>query len=58
VNQQFVIRGNAQGVEVSAALRLLPVQRFTDTAPHVVSRSNVDMRPGIASGNGTARALF
>ena len=36
--------GNVQAVEVSAAQRLFPVQRFTDDVPHVVSRVDVDMR--------------
>jgi hypothetical protein len=36
--------GNAQGVEVSAAPRLFPVQRSTDAAPHVHARVDVDMR--------------
>ena len=44
MTQQFVMRGNAQCVEVSAARRLFPVQRFTEGAPHVVSRVDVDMR--------------
>jgi hypothetical protein len=44
VTQQSVMRGNAQGVEVSTALRLFPVQRFSEGVPHVVSRVNADMR--------------
>jgi len=38
------MRGNAQGVEVSAAPRLFPAHRFADTAPHVDTRVDVDMR--------------
>ena len=44
VNRQFVILGNAQGVEVSAELRLFPSHRLIAHAPHIASRTNDDMR--------------
>jgi hypothetical protein len=38
------MRDNALGVDVSAARRRPPEQRFTDDVPHVVSRVTDDMR--------------
>jgi hypothetical protein len=42
--REIVVHGTVQLVEVSAALRLFPVQRFTDDVPHVHTRVDVDMR--------------
>jgi hypothetical protein len=44
INGDFLMRGNAQRVEVSVARRIFRLHGFTDHTPHVASRVNADMR--------------
>jgi hypothetical protein len=38
INGDFLMRGNAQRVEVSVARRIFRLHGFTDHTPHVASR--------------------